>query len=184
MTIIYILERNNIPFYIGKTKNFINRKKRHENLHGDIIVSIIDECEDDKQIWKPLECYWIEQFKAWGFKLINKNNGGGGPEFLSDETKKRMSNSKIGKLPPFTGKHHSEESKNKIRNNKNRNLKLKNREVNWNKPIIQYDLNMNHIREWNSAQEAYSIIKRGDINACLKGRTNKAGGYKWKYKEV
>jgi hypothetical protein len=42
--------------------------------------------------WTPLECFWIEQFRQWGFEIQNPNpKGGGGPEFHSEETKLKLS---------------------------------------------------------------------------------------------
>lgn len=81
-TLIYELSKNNIPFYIGKSTESVieNRKGQHIITYGkDITFSIIDEIEGtNKSIWKPLECYWITQYKVWGFKLINQNEGGSG----------------------------------------------------------------------------------------------------------
>ena len=60
MTSIYILERNGIPFYIGKAKDVVRRKHAHRKIFGlDIQSYIIDEVED----WKYWESYWIEQFR-------------------------------------------------------------------------------------------------------------------------
>ena len=51
-----------------------------------------------------------------------------------------------------------------------------------NKPILQYDLDGNFIREW---QCAYDVGKEANstIVNCLKGRYKTAYGYIWKYKE-
>lgn len=51
------------------------------------------------------------------------------------------------------------------------------------KPVLQFDLNMNFIREYFSASEAYRITKISKITACCRGERNKAGGYIWKYKD-
>ena len=51
-----------------------------------------------------------------------------------------------------------------------------------NKPILQFDLDGNFIREWECAADVGSQISKG-INDCLKGRKKSAYGYKWKYKE-
>lgn len=52
------------------------------------------------------------------------------------------------------------------------------------KPILQYDLENNFIREWESASEAGRCLKipQQSIVACLKGRMKQAGKYLWKYK--
>jgi len=82
--------------YIGKTKNC--RKNPHIKTFGSqIIYDYIDEVNSfNKDDWKPLECFWIEQFRQWGFNVINKNRGGNGSDFLSDETKQKISKSKLG----------------------------------------------------------------------------------------
>jgi hypothetical protein len=64
---------------------------------------------------------------------------------------------------------------------------LKGRKINWdrgvNKFIIQSDLEGNFIKEWPSISEAKRWLGSGDIAGCLAGRSKKAGGYIWKYKE-
>ena len=50
-----------------------------------------------------------------------------------------------------------------------------------NKPILQFDLNGNFIREWECAADVGAQIKKG-INDCLKGRKKSAYGSIWKYK--
>jgi group I intron endonuclease len=52
-----------------------------------------------------------------------------------------------------------------------------------NKPILQYDLNDNFIKEWISRTEAKNWLKSGDIAGCLSGKQKQAGGYIWKYKK-
>ncbi len=52
------------------------------------------------------------------------------------------------------------------------------------KPVIQYDLQGNFIKEWNSAKFAgkeLNISKSG-ITACCKQQHKTAGGFKWEYK--
>ena len=50
------------------------------------------------------------------------------------------------------------------------------------KPILQYDLDGNFIREWSSATDVGKELQ-ANIWCCLRGRTKSAYGYKWKYKE-
>jgi hypothetical protein len=127
MALIYILEKNGIPFYIGKTSSPKTRFSSHIRNHK-CEVFIIDEVED----WKFWEKHYISLFKSWGFKLENKNNGGGGPTHIvfseqrnkklsestkgrkvSEETKLKISNSHKGHKRNL-GKHHSLETKQKI----------------------------------------------------------------------
>ena len=51
-----------------------------------------------------------------------------------------------------------------------------------NKPILQYDLDGNFIREWECANDVGKEIQ-SNIVSCLKGRIKSAYGYKWFYKE-
>ena len=52
------------------------------------------------------------------------------------------------------------------------------------KPVMQYDLEGNFIKEYKSAVEVENLlgISRTSLCDALKGRQNAAGGYKWKYK--
>jgi hypothetical protein len=205
MTKIYILERDGVPFYVGKAKNPIRRKHKHYNTYGtNIKLEIIDEVED----WKFWESYWIEQFKCWGFKLENKNNGGGGPssyteeqkqkmrkprpgsgekisktlkernhsQYYTDEVKTKISKSNKGKPKPFTEEH-------------TKNMGIAKRKQ--AKPVLQCDLNGNIIKEWESKGQAALWIKEqtgktsnlmSQIKDCILGRQKTAFGFKWKYK--
>ena len=50
-----------------------------------------------------------------------------------------------------------------------------------NKPILQFDLNGNFIREWQSATDVGKAVQSG-ICHCLNGDCKSAYGYLWKYK--
>ena len=49
------------------------------------------------------------------------------------------------------------------------------------KPILQYDLDGNFIREWSSATDVGREVKP-NICRCLKGKTKTAYNFIWKYK--
>jgi hypothetical protein len=162
---IYIIENidnDSNKVYIGKTKNPISRGNDHKRKYGpDIIYSIIDEIYSlDKQIWEPLETYWIEQFRAWGFDVVNKNKGGGGPINHSTETKIKMRKPKSKEFsenisqklkgkpkPPDFGDKISKALKGNLKRNKNISTSL-------SKTVLQYDTLGNFIQEWASATEA------------------------------
>jgi hypothetical protein len=205
MVKIYVLERNNIPFYIGKAKDAIRRKHSHRRIYGiNIILSVIDEVED----WKYWETYWIEQFKQWGFVLENKNNGGGGPSSYTEEQKKKMRGPRPGTGEKISktlkernhSQYYTKEIKEKISQNNKGKLKpfsdihkiamgvAKRKHA---KTVIQYDLNGNIIKEWESKGQAALWIKEqtnktsnltSQIKDCILGRQKTAFGYKWKYK--
>jgi hypothetical protein len=94
MTRIYLVEKcygDPNKVYIGKTKN--SRIQPHKAKYGkNIIYTIIDQINSlNHKEWKPLESYWIEQFRQWGFELMNINkNGGQGPGVYSEESKNKM----------------------------------------------------------------------------------------------
>ena len=93
---------------------------------------------------------------------------------------------------PMYGKHHTEESKRKIREgNKGKCITKETRQKisesckgKNNKPILQYTLSNDLVREWESITTASKElgISRTSINNTLKGRSETAGKYKWNYK--
>ena len=208
MTKIYILEKDGVPFYVGKAKDLIRRKHAHKKTFGlDIQSYVIDEVED----WKFWESYWIEQFKSWGFKLENKNNGGGGPSSYTEEQKQKMRKPRMkgtgdkisktlkernhsqyyteevrqkmaapqkGRPKPFTEEH--------IKNVSKANLESK------GKTVECYDLNGNFIKDFRCLREAknwllkkkflHSLNVDKQIKDCCIGRQKTCHGYKFKYK--
>jgi len=52
------------------------------------------------------------------------------------------------------------------------------------KPILQYDLNENFIKEWESAVEANKFLgfNKSHISCCAKGKRKTAMGFIWRYK--
>jgi len=106
ITYIYLVENcyeDPNKVWIGKTKN--NRKSNHKRVFGKkISYTIIDQVNSLLQKdWKPLECYWIEQFRQWGFDIQNKNGGGGGSNFLTEETKLKISKALKGRKVTWKG---------------------------------------------------------------------------------
>jgi group I intron endonuclease len=94
---------------------------------------------------------------------------------------KKISDGNKGKLKPQIGqilqgiplteqhkKNISNSSKGKTRNNK---------------PILQYDLEGNFIKEWIGRTEAKKWLGSGDIAGCLSGKQKQAGGFIWKLKK-
>ena len=62
-------------------------------------------------------------------------------------------------------------------------IQLKNKHKYESKSVLQYDLNNNFIKQWNSIAdvERELNITHCNIVACLKNRRNNAGGFIWKY---
>jgi hypothetical protein len=206
VTKIYLVENcYNDPnkVYIGKT--ITSRKSNHKKTYGDqIIYTFIDEVNSlDRRVWEPLETYWIEQFKQWGFEIVNiRKKGGMGPEFLSQEAKDKKSKAMLGKThtletklkisQKFKGKKRPKaigEKISKSKKGKSINLKLSQNHINKlisikSIPIIQLNQKGEFIKEWNSTQEAASFynIYKGSICNALNGRSKSSNGFIWKYK--
>ena len=108
-TTIYALYKDYTPFYVGKTKtkSLKGRFYKHKCTFGkDIIMKKLDIIPSVKvEDWKPYEIAWIEFYKVWNeATLVNKNEGGGGPSFHTDEVKDKIKKSKIGTKQPNISK--------------------------------------------------------------------------------
>lgn len=192
MVYIYYLSQNDIPFYVGKTKNINLRLIIHKGIFGNqISITKLDEVSNEKQIWKFWECFYILEFKKLGYPLQNKNKGGGGPEFLSEYSRSLISAKNKGNSY-YKGKKRSEETKRKIGlSNKNKPRPGAGRTgIKWNenhykiicKPVIQTDLDGNFIAEFPSITEAKKFTKIKGIANVVSNIANTAGNFKWKYK--
>jgi hypothetical protein len=197
MTRIYLLERNRVPFYVGKT---LQKTKDRFYTHGErkINSEIIEIDIVENNEWRFWESWYIELFKSWGFELENKNNGGGGrgpgwissPErnakikssmknhsqYYTNEIKEKISKNTKGISKPFTEEHRH-------------NMEVAKRKQ--AKPVLMFDLEDNLIKEWESKGQAAEWIKetkkrQGNLTSQIKdailGRQKTAFGYKWKYK--
>ena len=197
MTKIYVLERNGIPFYIGKTIQEIkDRYYTHGSRKTNSEIIEIDCVNDDE--WRFWESWYIELYKSWGFELENKNNGGGGrgpgwispPErnakikasmknhsqYYTEEVRQRISEKNKGRARPFTEEHQQ-------------NMLIAKRKQ--AKPLLMFDLNDNLVREWESKGQAAEWIKETtgkisnittQIKDCCLGKQKTAFKFKWKYK--
>jgi len=172
--------------YIGKTTT--TRKSVHKRKFGSqITYDYIDEISSvDRKDWVPLESYWIHQFRQWGFDVLNKNEGGGGSCYQSNETCLKKSKSMKGKYIRL-GATLTESTKNLMRLAAVGKPKpwLKGRDVcRPSKPILQYSLGGDFIKEWTSAKLINEEMgfNRPNIIAAANGGQNTAYGFIWKYK--
>jgi len=140
MTKIYTLENPNTGEirYVGKTVRPLNYRLSHhissdnqchktnwiKSLDGDPVIKLVDKVSDEN--WEFWERYWIQQFKAWGFDLVNHTDGGRGCIGMeqTEESNRKRSESLKGRTRPQsvrdkiseskTGETKSEEYKRKI----------------------------------------------------------------------
>jgi len=133
--------------------------------------------------------------------LANMTDGGDGVlgYKVSKETREKMSKIAKGrKLSEETivkivearkGYKHSEETKRKISNKKlgkslskeHKDKLFKGRDKHTNKPILQYDLEGNFIREWESATIASKVLNfnRNCIRMCVRGERKHHNNFIW-----
>ena len=191
-TKIYYLHRgDDIPFYVGKSRRHLERFENHKQTFGsNIEMEVISEVKN----WRRWEKYYIKKYRDLGYQLENKNEGGGGPEIVSQETRNKISKAKKkyykthshpnkGKMSPLKGTKFSEEHKAKIKATRDF---LKTRKNTWQaKAVLQYDLEGNFIKEFASQKEAQYIMgkpKSDGVGAVCRSEQKTAYGYKWKYK--
>ena len=102
----------------------------------------------------------------------------------------KISQANKGKPSWIKGKHLSPETKKKLsEKNKGRIISEEHRQKlsdAWvKKVVLQYDLDGNFIREWNSVREiakAYNCTGAA-IRMCCIGKNSKSAGFVWKYKD-
>jgi group I intron endonuclease len=199
---IYKITSPSNKIYIGKSINLDRRKKEYtydskhntqHKLNNSIkkygwenhlfeIIEICDECNLNSK-----EIYWISFYNSVEEGLNLMYGGQGGRH--SQEVKNKKSKSMTGKKASLETKQKMSQSK-KGHSMYNDEWKQKMKETTWksgtsSKPILQFDLDGNFIKEYVSSAEAKKELKTKSvsINNALTGICKTAHGYKWKYKE-
>lgn len=169
---------------------------QESNWNNDWIHTIFDTFYN-KEDALDYESFLIEMFDAIE-NGYNTSTYGNSHFKCSDESKKKISESKIGKKNPMFGKHLSEETRKKLseantgENNPfygkhfSEESKKKIRENNPSKQVLQFSKDGEFIAEYPSTREAGRKIgcNPSNICACCKGKLKSANGYIWKYKEA
>jgi len=203
-------KKNNIKFIVYITTNLVNNKKyigSHtcENLDDGYLGSgtslilalkkygiknfkreILISTKTPEMMLK-MEEYYIEHYGAFKSKLFyNRSRKGVGYPYGRKKPQWHCENLRIahtgkskghkGRISPMKGKNHTSESKEQSRlNNLGKN----------NKIVLQYDLEDNFIKEWESQTSAAFFLNKktgAAIGECVKGKRNKIYGFRWKYK--
>lgn len=184
---IYILESPEGEVYIGQSRNIKNRigtyrrcrnmtqPKLYESLkkHGyeNHKVSILAHLpiNVNQEALDVSEKAYISLYKKTGYKMLNISKGGGAPMYgktHSEKTRLEQSKRHSGVNNPNYGKGCFGNTNGRAR------------------AIIQYDMQGNLIREWDTVTNASKElgIKRTTISANLIGLNKSAKGFVWKYK--
>jgi group I intron endonuclease len=199
---IYKITSPSNKIYIGKSINLDRRKKEYtydskhntqHKLNNSIkkygwenhlfeIIEICDECNLNSK-----EIYWISFYNSVEEGLNLMYGGQGGRH--SQEVKNKKSKSMTGKKASLETKQKMSQSK-KGHSMYNDEWKEKMKQKTWvsgtsSKPILQFDLDGNFIKEYVSCAEAKKALNTTSvsINNVLTGISKTAHGYKWKYKE-
>ena len=142
--------------FFSKRMKLNNPNKNNDPLVREKISNTLKDYFEDK------ENHW-----AYGLKMTDDHN--------ENLRQSKLNNSRnVGNRKPRT-----EEQKNKIRNS------LKGVKVNRSE-ILQYDLDMNFIKEWKSLREIERndlTLSRSQIAKCCKGIKNAYSGFIWRYKD-
>ena len=197
---IYIIKNIiNDKCYIGQSVNLKDRMYSYKNI----------KCKNQSKLYNALNKYGYDNFKIdflfttekdynhihilldlleiyFIKKYDSVNNGynikfGGANGKCSDEFRKKM-------IDILTGRKCSDETKEKLRlSNIGKNNPMYNKKgilSKSSKPIIQYDLNDNFIKEWTNAKEACDVLNLNPclISMCCTNQRKTTGKFKWKFK--
>lgn len=163
------------------------------------IFEIIEECSleqlNEREIyWKK---YYLDKLGWENVLFCELYDRGGGPR--NEVTKNKISLANKGKK--FSEEHKSKLSKAKKNKKRSEDIKIKLNKpktpqhiynmsksklgkpnILSRKPILQFDLQGNFIKEYDSYTSAKNTTKINGINNAVKGTVKTAGGYLWTYK--
>lgn len=190
--------------YIGQTTRTLKERMGEHLRHNESVfdkalakygienfkVEVIDTATTTDEL-NQKEIYWISYYKSFGENGYNMCEGGGNTTGYhhTQAAKHIMSVAKkqtyIGKGNPFYGKHHSEESKQKM--SESRKGRVINEE--WRKHLSETSpkkVKVHNIETgeiFNSIKEAaekYNIIPTHITRVC-RGKRKTTGGFHWEY---
>jgi group I intron endonuclease len=196
---INVYKRRSCHFSELKNQKHSNIKlQRSYNEHTiDNFIFYVIEIVDRKEKLIEREQYYIDNVKPeYNINLIANSSLG---VKRSEETKEKVRQANLGlKHPEWRnkiksesqgGNNHwtkikkfSEESKNKM-SEAQKKLHKNGYENPNKKPILQYSLTMELIKEWESTVEVTNVLgfSGSAICQCLKGKNKTSGKFIWKY---
>ena len=99
---------------------------------------------------------------------------------VSDDTRKKMSESRIGEKNHFYGKTHTQKTLDKITASQEKNPDY----FKSNRPVVQMDKKLNIIKEWQSIKVASleTNTNKVGIIKCCDGKQKTCENFIWRYK--
>ena len=168
----------------------IDRARRKYRNFTEWKYEIVKTCTIDEL--NDLEKYYIAQFDTTnsrkGYNSTKGGDGTKGVKWGTDKQKEAVKNRRTyeGTENPNYGKHHTEETKEKIRQARLGSKQTLETIKKKSKPVIQYSLDGEFIKEWIGASQVMKElgIDKSLIGKVCKGIKKTAGGFKWSYKEI
>jgi group I intron endonuclease len=180
-----------------KIFNSISKYSWNNHIWEEIEYCSVEYLNEKETYWKQ---YYLDKVEGDWSKVLfcDLHDQGTGPK--SEETKQKISKSKLG-IPlnhgykiseSLKGRIHSDETLSKMKKPRSKNAKQnmnkpksKNHIINISKglkkPVLQYDLQGNFIKEWNGSIDANKELNI-NINSCLRGLAKTSGGFIWRRK--
>lgn len=192
----------------NQTKLYASLCKYGWDKHKFDIIHICDP-EQLNQI----EAYYIALYNSFNGKFgLNLRNGGGSRGELSEETRRRIGDSKRGRKVVFSETHRKRLSESAKKRGMPQDVIEKGRRAaigrkqspetlkkrfsgrifakgsnhTMSKAVFQYSLTGELIKRWPCLSDIFRELGFSfqNISACCRGRLDKAYGFKWKYSDI
>ena len=194
---VYIIISPTNRLYVGSTVDIVARKRLYKGLH----------CKPQRRLYHSLKKYgwenhefiiiWkgdIKDMLYYETKVALKLNTlskkhlncklpklGDTFSLISEETRQKMSKWQIGRKMSIEAKKKMSDAKlgkKRLKESVEKSAKAQ------RKPVLQYDLYENFIKEWDSASLAGKTLKINiaHIGACCRKERKTIGNFKWEYK--
>lgn len=183
---------NNGKGYLNSNAHFRNAIKKYgwDNFKHEVVYTNLDKetaCAKEVELIK----FYDSTNPAKGYNITTGGEVGYCVTFISEATRKKHSEASSGENNPMYGKHHTEEARKKISQNRHY---LRGKEhpgygkplpeylaTSRLRPVVQLDKNGQFVAEYSSETEAATITGISDalISGCCNKKHLSAGGFIW-----